>query len=104
MTFGRGGSPLRKTTKFQICIERKFKGPKPKENLIWLPSKRQNVSTNTSGELEDIDREQTDGLIIQGGKKLTICYTTIDTHKSMKPNGILPRVLRELVEEPISNF
>lgn len=29
MTFGRSGSLLRKTTKFQICMERKFKVSKP---------------------------------------------------------------------------
>ncbi|KAK4826796.1 hypothetical protein QYF61_011604, partial [Mycteria americana] len=48
-------------------------------------------------ELEDRDREQDEVPIIQGEMVGDLLHHS-DTHKSMGPNGIHPRVLRELAE------
>ncbi|KAK4827592.1 LOW QUALITY PROTEIN: hypothetical protein QYF61_019494 [Mycteria americana] len=48
-------------------------------------------------ELEDRDGEQNEAPIIQG-KMVSNLLHHLDTHKSMGPNGIHPRVLRELAE------
>ncbi|KAK4825780.1 hypothetical protein QYF61_002343 [Mycteria americana] len=48
-------------------------------------------------ELEDRDREQSEAPKIQGEMVSDLLHH-LDTHKSMGPDGIHPRVLRELVE------
>ncbi|GAB0197903.1 mitochondrial enolase superfamily member 1 [Grus japonensis] len=48
-------------------------------------------------ELEDRDEEQNEAPIIQG-EMVSNLLQHIDTHKSMWPDGIHPRVLRELAE------
>ncbi|KAK4818458.1 hypothetical protein QYF61_013664 [Mycteria americana] len=48
-------------------------------------------------ELEDRDGEQNEAPIIQGEMVSNLLHH-LDTHKSMGPDGIHPRVLRELVE------
>ncbi|KAK4820464.1 hypothetical protein QYF61_027746, partial [Mycteria americana] len=53
-------------------------------------------------ELEDRDREQNKPPIIQGEKMVSDLLHCLDTHKSMGPDGIHPRVLRELVEEVLT--
>ncbi|KAK4824085.1 hypothetical protein QYF61_010596 [Mycteria americana] len=48
-------------------------------------------------ELEDRDREQNEGPVIQGEMVSDLLHH-LDTHRSMGPDGIHPRVLRELAE------
>ncbi|KAK4833030.1 hypothetical protein QYF61_027412 [Mycteria americana] len=48
-------------------------------------------------ELEDRDREQNEAPIIQGEMVSDLLHH-LDTHRSMGPDGIHPRVLRELAE------
>ncbi|GAB0181668.1 hypothetical protein GRJ2_000632100 [Grus japonensis] len=50
-----------------------------------------------TSELEDRDREQNEAPIIQGEMVSDLLYH-LDTHKSMGPDGIHPKVLRELAE------
>jgi len=47
--------------------------------------------------LEDRDRKQNEASVIQGEMVSDLLHY-LDTHKSMQPDGIHPRVLRELAE------
>ena len=49
-------------------------------------------------EIEDRDGEQNEAPIIQE-KMVSKLLQHLDTHKSMGPDGIHPRILRELAEE-----
>ena len=61
-----------------------------------------NSKTNCSSgthppELEDRDKEQNEAPIIQGEMVSNLLHH-LDTHKSIRPDGIHPRVLRQLAE------
>ncbi|GAB0207631.1 ubiquitin carboxyl-terminal hydrolase 4 [Grus japonensis] len=69
-------------------------------NISWL--ERVNCKTSCSlgtqpPELEDRDGEQNEAPIIQGEMVSDLLHH-LDTHKSMGPDGIHPRALRELAE------
>ncbi|KAK4819260.1 hypothetical protein QYF61_000471 [Mycteria americana] len=72
------------------------KGQATQEDYKDVMSKHSSLGTQLP-ELEDRDREQNEAPIIQGEMFSDLLHH-LDTHKSMGPDGIHPRVLRELVE------
>ncbi|KAK4819814.1 hypothetical protein QYF61_011833 [Mycteria americana] len=69
--------------------------PKSDHLFSWYPAAGRQSSWYP--ELEDRDGEQNEAPIIQGQMVIKLLHH-LDTHKSMGPDGIQPRVLRELTE------
>ena len=66
-------------------------------NVFFASVFNSKTSGSRGTQIEDRDREQNEAPIIQGEMVSDLLHH-LDTHKSMGPDGIHPRVLRDLAE------